>query len=349
MAEQVAEAVSLLRQWGALAGTGRERQGQETVREAFPEAETRSLRWSWSPDGLAWLASCLGRPRELAAGVGGSVVSIGPGEWPERRALRWGADAGSFSVTRCGGGRRGSVGRLGLARSPHGRCSSPGRLGQGGRREVRGTLGAGLTGDAVGLGVADGRLVAWKPAFGGMLVAAITTSSPVQMATVRPGVLDLGPAGGAGHVRGRTALSGRGGGSPSCRRVATTTSRPSCPLGWWSGWEPDRRPTSTSGSAADGPSGRRAGGEPQGHRQGLAPECAPGRHHRAHVAPRSMSPLGVQGKFNHVIGTGRAGTVLAVNLDPDAPIFEWADVGIVGDWKEVVAALVSELGGAAAS
>ena len=50
-------------------------------------------------------------------------------------------------------------------------------------------LGAGLTGDAIGLEVEAGRLVAWKPAFGGQLVAAITATSPVQMATVRAGML----------------------------------------------------------------------------------------------------------------------------------------------------------------
>ncbi|OWY59938.1 hypothetical protein B7486_71880, partial [cyanobacterium TDX16] len=50
-------------------------------------------------------------------------------------------------------------------------------------------IGAGLTGDAVGFAVEDGRLLAWKPAFGGMLVAGITSTSPVQVATVRPGVL----------------------------------------------------------------------------------------------------------------------------------------------------------------
>jgi electron transfer flavoprotein alpha subunit len=54
---------------------------------------------------------------------------------------------------------------------------------------VAAAVGAGLTGDAVDLEVGDGRLVAWKPAFGGLLLAAITATSPVQMATVRAGVL----------------------------------------------------------------------------------------------------------------------------------------------------------------
>jgi electron transfer flavoprotein alpha subunit len=49
--------------------------------------------------------------------------------------------------------------------------------------------GSGLTGDAVGLELDGDRIVAWKPAFGGQLVAAIHTDSPTQMATVRAGML----------------------------------------------------------------------------------------------------------------------------------------------------------------
>src|SRR5690606_6315304 len=60
-------------------------------------------------------------------------------------------------------------------------------------REVAGrvaaALGAGLTGDAVDLEEYEGRLVAWKPAFGGQLVAAIRALSDTQMATVRVGML----------------------------------------------------------------------------------------------------------------------------------------------------------------
>ena len=54
---------------------------------------------------------------------------------------------------------------------------------------VAARLGAGLTGDAIDLDVDAERLVGWKPAFGGRLVAAIRATSPVQMVTVRPGVL----------------------------------------------------------------------------------------------------------------------------------------------------------------
>src|SRR5204863_525577 len=47
----------------------------------------------------------------------------------------------------------------------------------------------GLTGDAVDITVEHGRLIGWKPAFCGALVAAITATSPVQLVTIRPGVL----------------------------------------------------------------------------------------------------------------------------------------------------------------
>jgi len=65
-------------------------------------------------------------------------------------------------------------------------------------REVAGrsaaALGAGLVGDAIALDVVDERLVAAKPAFSGALVAEITSTSAIQMVTVRPGVLPVGPA-----------------------------------------------------------------------------------------------------------------------------------------------------------
>ena len=43
------------------------------------------------------------------------------------------------------------------------------------------------------------------------------------------------------------------------------------------------------------------------------------------------------------MGFRGAGTVLAINSDPDATIFNYADIGIVGDWREVVPLLVEAL------
>ncbi|WP_380158482.1 electron transfer flavoprotein subunit alpha/FixB family protein [Kineococcus sp. R86509] len=61
------------------------------------------------------------------------------------------------------------------------------------------------------------------------------------------------------------------------------------------------------------------------------------------ISPRLYIGLGVSGAVHHRGGMDAAGTVVAVNNDPDAPIFEFADYGIVGDLGEVVPALVAEL------
>ena len=52
---------------------------------------------------------------------------------------------------------------------------------------------------------------------------------------------------------------------------------------------------------------------------------------------------GVSGAFHFTVGIQEAGTVIAINTDPEAPIFATADYGIVGDVHEVVPALIREL------
>ena len=53
--------------------------------------------------------------------------------------------------------------------------------------------------------------------------------------------------------------------------------------------------------------------------------------------------IGASGKFNHVVGVRTAGTILAINRDPDALIVAAADVTIVGDYRDVVPALAAAL------
>jgi len=54
------------------------------------------------------------------------------------------------------------------------------------------------------------------------------------------------------------------------------------------------------------------------------------------LAPRLAVLLGIRGALNHMVGWARAGSILAVNRDATAPVFGWADAGIVGTVDEVV-------------
>jgi electron transfer flavoprotein alpha subunit len=213
---------------------------------------------------------------------------------------------------------------------------------------VAARLGLGLTGDAIGLEVdGEGRLVQMKPAFGGHVVAPILSRTSPAMATVRPGVLP--PHAPAPSRRARVESLAIAALPESRARVtqhpaparagSISGARVVVGVGFPMG-DPANLPSCEALAAvlsAKIAATRRVtdkGWLPRSIQVGLTGKV---------IAPDLYLAVGIRGAPNHTVGIQRAGTIVAINKDPAAPIFKMADVGVAADAVELLPALTDAL------
>lgn len=340
--EQVAQAMDILKARGAL--TLNAQKAAAAVAPAVANAR-RTVAVLMEPDRAGSAQELLGAASQIAAQVAGRVVAIqanGATSPTPQELSAWGADhvlvlqdaAVEEDVAR-------GAGEWARTQQPWAILAPSTSWGREVASRVAARLSAGLTGDAIELEVDADRLVGWKPAFGGRLVAAIRATSPVQMVTVRPGVLPRLTPRPAAHL------------TTEIHKVTPQTR-----LKVLSHQQNDQLDALALAARVVGigigiPVERYKELDPLLHV--LNAELATTRkvtdknwlpHSRqVGITGRSIAPnfylaLGIGGRFNHVCGIQAAGTIMAINNDPKALIFDSADIGIVADWAECVPLLV---------
>ena len=207
-------------------------------------------------------------------------------------------------------------------------------------------LGTAIAMDCVDLTIAGGRLRATRSCYGGNARAEVTWKAPLQVATVKAKTFDALPADAsrngavtaldaAGDSRVKVLSTekassegvkledapvvvsgGRGLGDPSAFKMleelahllkgATGASRAACDLGWY----------------------------PPSQQVGLTGKT---------VSPTLYIAVAISGASQHMAGMSGSKNIVAINKDADAPIFQIADLGIVGDVHKVLPALIDAL------
>ncbi|MEK7721618.1 MAG: electron transfer flavoprotein subunit alpha, partial [Elusimicrobiota bacterium] len=209
---------------------------------------------------------------------------------------------------------------------------------------VASTLYVGLTADCTALAIKDGLLLQSRPAFGGNIMADILApKSRPQMSTVRSNVMKMNEP-----VHGRSALVVRESArlDPSLRRVKVLERK----------IEHDAGSVKLENAAIIVSGGRgmktrekfkqleelsRLLGGVVGASRAAVDLGFKEKAHQvgqsgATVSPKLYLSFGISGAVQHIVGMKASDVIVAVNKDPNAPIFNVARYGIVGDAHEIV-------------
>ncbi len=231
---------------------------------------------------------------------------------------------------------------------------------------VAASLELGLTADCTGLSIKDGLLLQTRPAFGGNVMADIISPfTRPQMATVRPNVMpkcepdytsELPPATPRILIRSAHEYTKEPNIIPVNvnlnEKIIRTVAKESISI--------EKAPGKSVDEADIIVSGGRGVGSKEGFRilealaealdgavgasrtavdLGWMPKSAQVGQSGTTVSPKVYIACGISGAIQHLVGMKGSKIIIAVNQDPEAPIFNIANYGIVGNLHEVIPAL----------
>jgi electron transfer flavoprotein alpha subunit len=193
-------------------------------------------------------------------------------------------------------------------------------------------LDAGLNWDLVDLVSEDGRLVGKRPALGDTVVADVGWTAEPRIALFRSGTFEPKETGGEADVRAFDPQL-------EVEQAHEESTGPSIE---------DADVIVAGGRGLGGPEkfalveelAEALGGAVAATRavvdSGWYPYSAQVGQTGKTVAPKLYVACGISGAIQHKVGMQSASTIVAINKDPNAPIFDYADLGVVGDLNEIV-------------
>jgi electron transfer flavoprotein alpha subunit len=209
-------------------------------------------------------------------------------------------------------------------------------------------LGVGLAADCTQVALKDGQLEFTRPIFAGKALLTFRLTSSPQVASLRPNVFPLAQAASAGEIVRESVEI------PTAQARAEVTE-----VLQESGGEID---VSEADVVISGGRGMKAPEHFELLREisALIPRSAVGasrsavdsnwigHQHQVGQTGKTISPnlymaFGISGAIQHLAGMSSSKVIVAVNKDPDAPIFKVADFGVVGDLFQVIPPLKEEL------
>jgi electron transfer flavoprotein alpha subunit len=201
-------------------------------------------------------------------------------------------------------------------------------------------LDAGLNYDLTDLAVEDGRLVGKRPALGDSVYVDVGWSSEPRLALVRSGTFEPVESDGAAEVETfESRLQDFSLAATMIEQAHEESEGPSIE---------DADVIVAGGRGLGGPENftlveelaKALGGAVAATRAvvdaGWYPYAAQVGQTGKTVSPKLYVAVGISGAIQHKVGMQSSGVIVAINKDPNAPIFEYADLGVVGDLHEIV-------------